>query len=51
MFNRIPPAEAGGSFNPGLPKTGKIARNPTTGRWWMVQSLPLFSVIERAGWT
>ncbi|MGH9846588.1 MAG: ATP-binding protein, partial [Blastocatellia bacterium] len=31
MFNRIPPAEAGGSFNPGLPKTGKDPRIPPAG--------------------
>jgi len=49
MFNQIPPAGAGGSFNPSLPETGKISRNPTTGRWWMVQSLPLFYVVERVG--
>jgi len=53
MFTKIPPAAAGGSFNPNPPRTLKILRNPTGGSRWIIQSQPFFPVVGRAGrdWT
>src|SRR5262245_22243880 len=34
MFTKIPPAAAGGSFSPKLPRTPKILRNPAGGSRW-----------------
>jgi hypothetical protein len=36
----IPPAEAGGCFNPDLQRQG-CERNPTSGSWWIFQSRPM----------